>query len=100
MMTVLSFLLVATQEPAKVASATMFFEGFSAGTFLTVCLQACKGLLVSRLLKYADANFKNVAQNLRGPILVLLTTAPPITIVSSLTVATGCFTYLYQGPLK
>jgi hypothetical protein len=100
MMTVISIIVIAFSKPGKLLSLTAFFEGFSVYTVLTVCLQAGAGLLVSRLLKYADATMKTVATCLRGPSLVLLTTAPPITISSAMIVMSGCMIYLFQGPVK
>jgi len=41
---------------------------------------------------------KTVAACSRGPSLVLLTTAPPLTITSAVIVMAGCMTYLFQGP--
>jgi hypothetical protein len=100
MMTVISLVIISSAKPSKIVSPVEFFDGFRASTVLTICLQASAGLLVSRLLKYADATMKIVATCLRGPCLVLLTTAPPITISSALIILTGCMIYLFQGPLK
>lgn len=82
-----------------------FFEGFTHHTMFTVTLQACAGLMVSRILKYADSVQKNVASCLRGPLLVVL--APVfvasrddwLTLASAAVVATGCCFYLVQGPV-
>jgi len=100
MMTMMALLLIAATKPEKVMSVNRFFDGFSTYTLMTICLQTGAGLLVSRLLKYADSTMKTVATCLRGPSLVLLTTAPPVTLSSALIVMVGCLIYLFQGPLK
>jgi len=83
-----------------------FFKGFTRYTLLLIALQSFAGLLVSRLLKYADAVTKNVASCLRGPTLVLVApyfvSSPnsSAVIVYALIVASGAFIFLSQGPLK
>jgi drug/metabolite transporter (DMT)-like permease len=80
--------------------------GFSSQTWLTIGLQSIVGLLIARLLKYSDAVMKSIATCLRGPLVVL--TAPlfthvpttAISILSAVIVATGCLTYLTQGPIS
>lgn len=99
------FLLAIADSPRILGGPAAFFSGFTASTMLMVGLQALAGLLVSRLLKYADAVTKSVATCLRGPALVLISPAfvhSPLdagTVASSITVALGCCIYLTQGPL-
>eukprot|EP00406_Dinophysis_acuminata_P061737 CAMPEP_0179284172 /NCGR_PEP_ID=MMETSP0797-20121207/38551_1 /TAXON_ID=47934 /ORGANISM="Dinophysis acuminata, Strain DAEP01" /LENGTH=86 /DNA_ID=CAMNT_0020992941 /DNA_START=57 /DNA_END=314 /DNA_ORIENTATION=- len=57
--------------------AGSFFNGFDNKTWFTIGLQSVTGLLVSRILKHADAVMKTVATCLRGPILVFV--APLVT---------------------
>jgi hypothetical protein len=101
-----SLILLALADPARLfGGPSAFFTGFTASTMMMVGLQALAGLLVSRLLKYADAVTKSVATCLRGPMLVLVSPVfvhSPLdagTVASSLTVAMGCCLYLTQGPL-
>lgn len=83
-----------------------FTEGFTTFTFATSLLQAFSGLIVSRVLKYADAVTKTVAACLRGPTLILL--APLVisesigvfVMLSSCVIAFGCWVYLREGPMK
>jgi hypothetical protein len=103
---VFSVMILAVRSPSHLASAGAFFEGFTNWTVFLSCLQASAGLLVSRLLKYADAIYKTIGTCLRGPALVLV--APIVlgsplhvsSIVSALIVASGCLTYLTQGALR
>lgn len=80
--------------------------GFSSQTWLTIGLQSIVGLLIARLLKYSDAVMKSIATCLRGPLVVLtapLFTHVPTTTISCLSaviVASGCLTYLTQGPIS
>jgi len=91
-------------DPARLSGSLVL--GFSRSTWLTIGLQAIVGLLISRLLKYADAIMKSVATCLRGPLVVLSApsfTHVPVTAVSCVSaaiVASGCFTYLTQGPMS
>jgi hypothetical protein len=104
----LSTLILAISDPSRLASVANFFEGFTLQTVVMVCLQASAGLLISRLLKHADAVYKSVGSCLRGPSLVVI--APlfvqrelpmsAATLGSALLVAGGSFTYLSQGPLN
>lgn len=83
-----------------------FYDGFTAFTFATSLLQAFGGLIVSRVLKYADAVTKTVAACLRGPTLILI--APLVlsdsvgagVIACSFVIAFGCWVYLRKGPIK
>lgn len=101
-----SIIILACRSPVHLTSAGAFFEGFTSWTVLMVCLQASAGLLVSRLLKYADAVYKTIGTCLRGPALVFV--APFLlgsrqdlaSLVSAFIVAAGCLTYLTQGPLS
>jgi len=105
-MTFSLFLLAVTDAPRLFGGPSAFFSGFTASTMIMVGLQALAGLLVSRLLKYADAVTKSVATCLRGPALVFISPAfvhSPLdagTVASSVTVALGCCIYLTQGPLR
>jgi len=80
--------------------------GFSSQTWLTIGLQSVVGLLIARLLKYSDAVMKSIATCLRGPLVVVvapLFTHIPSTAVSCVSagiVASGCLTYLTQGPIS
>jgi len=85
----------------------LIFDGFTNCTFLTIGLQAIAGLLVARILKYADSVMKAISACLRGPVFVVV--APLFTdaqnlsaliVVSSLIVASGCIAYMTQGPLQ
>jgi UDP-sugar transporter A1/2/3 len=94
-------------EPALILSPRMFFKGFTPSAIMLVLIQGCQGLLVSRLLKYADAMTKTVATCLRGPTLVVVAAmfvtnsgSSVFTIGCAGIVATGCFVFLSQGPLK
>jgi len=99
-------LLAVADTPRLAGGPAAFFSGFTTTTTLMVGLEAMTGLLVSRLLKHADAVTKSVASCLRGPLLVALSPAfgsSPTdygTIVSSMIVMTGAVIYLTQGPLK
>jgi len=103
---ILCFGLLAATDPQRLASPANYFAGFDVQTFTVVGLQAFAGLLVSRLLKYADSVMKTVATCLRGPCVVvvapLIVVSPhtmPV-ILSSLVVASGCLIYLTQGPMN
>lgn len=100
-----AILLLAVDDPMRLAGPSAFFQGFNASTMVTVSLQAFAGLVVSRLLKYADSVTKTVACCLRGPVVVFL--APYILgtpsswseLLSAFVVASGCTMYLLCGPL-
>merc|ERR1719364_33400 len=100
-----SVIILAIRSPTHLASPGAFFQGFTNWTVLMVCLQASAGLLVSRLLKYADAVYKTIGTCLRGPSLVVAAPAilgsqqDFISVASAFIVAAGCLTYLTQGPL-
>jgi hypothetical protein len=97
--------ILAVRSPVHLTSASAFFEGFTSWTVLMIALQASAGLLVSRLLKYADAVYKTIGTCLRGPSLVVAAPAilgsqqDFISVASAFIVAAGCLTYLTQGPL-
>mmetsp|Transcript_18803 Transcript_18803/g.29638 ORF Transcript_18803/g.29638 Transcript_18803/m.29638 type:complete len:464 (+) Transcript_18803:3-1394(+) len=99
-------LVLAVKNPSKLFSVSDFFEGFASSTVLTVALQILAGLMVSRILKYADSVTKCVAATMRGPILVLLapyllhTSSDWSAILSSVVVSLGCLLYLLQGPIQ
>jgi drug/metabolite transporter (DMT)-like permease len=99
-MVLISLLVLVAMDPGRLKSVPAFFDGFTPGTACTICLQATAGLLISRLLKYGDATMKTVAVCLRGPTVVLLTTAPASSLISAVVVSSGCLIYLSQGPLK
>jgi drug/metabolite transporter (DMT)-like permease len=100
---VCSLAFLAATDPARIAGT--FFAGFDSHTWLTIGLQSLVGLLVSRLLKHTDSVMKTIATCLRGPVFVMI--SPIFTHISSsaaacmsaVIVASGCFTYLAQGPL-
>eukprot|EP00747_Dinoflagellata_sp_TGD_P207773 gnl/TRDRNA2_/TRDRNA2_81309_c0_seq1.p1 gnl/TRDRNA2_/TRDRNA2_81309_c0~~gnl/TRDRNA2_/TRDRNA2_81309_c0_seq1.p1 ORF type:complete len:492 (+),score=47.93 gnl/TRDRNA2_/TRDRNA2_81309_c0_seq1:19-1494(+) len=104
-----SFLIVAMflvfTDPVKLSSASNFTAGFDRLTYFTVGIQAIVGLIVSRILKHADAVMKTVATCLRGPVLVAVaplfvtSTRSLAACVLSLVVAGGCLIYLTCGPL-
>lgn len=78
---------LAISKPEKLSSVGAFFENFNATFVVVIGLQLCAGLLVSRILKYADSVTKNVANALRGPILIFL--APFVGLHSRLDILTG-----------
>jgi len=100
-----AILLLAMDEPSRLQSPAAFFQGFTGNTFFTLTLQAFAGLIVSRMLKYADSVTKTVACCLRGPAVVF--TAPYLLgvsnswsgLISAVVVAAGCTIYLLCGPL-
>jgi len=89
----------------SLTSPAAFFDGFTNKTFITIAAQVLAGLMVSRLLKHADAVMKNVSWCLRGPTVVLVapffltTPIDRIAVCSVSVVAIGCFMYLSQGPM-
>jgi len=100
-----AILLLAVDEPSRLLSIEAFFLGFTGNTFFTLSLQAFAGLIVSRMLKYADSVTKTVACCLRGPAVVF--TSPVLLgvsnswsgIITAVIVALGCTMYLLCGPL-
>jgi len=78
---------IVVSKPQKLTSFAAFFENFGFSAWLIVCMQLSAGLLVSRILKYADSITKNVACALRGPILIFL--APVCGLHSRLDFPTG-----------
>jgi len=102
---VFAILLLAVEEPSRLSGPTAFFQGFTGLTFFTLSLQAFAGLIVSRMLKYADSVTKTVACCLRGPTVVFI--SPYVLgvsnswsgIISAVVVAAGCTIYLLCGPL-
>jgi hypothetical protein len=101
-----SVIILAIRSPTHLASPGAFFQGFTNWTVLMVCLQASAGLLVSRLLKYADSIYKTIGTCLRGPSLVLAapfvlgSQSDLVSIASAFIVASGCLIYLSQGALS
>jgi len=99
-----SILFLACTDPARLAGS--FFSGFDSHTWLTIGLQSLVGLLVSRLLKHTDSVMKTIATCLRGPVVVMVSPifthigSSAASSLSALIVASGCFTYLTQGPLS
>jgi len=97
--------LLAT-DSSRLYSFSNFTEGFTAVTWNTAAFQAVQGLMVSRILKYADSVMKTAAACLRGPILVFI---GPLTLggqstdvwglVSAAVVAAGAYTCMIQGPI-
>lgn len=102
--TLFTALILLVTDPHRYSSS--LFTGFSSNTWLTVGLQSIVGLLIARLLKYADAVMKSIGTCLRGPVVVLVAPlfthvpATPVSCVSAVIVASGCFMYLTQGPMK
>jgi hypothetical protein len=91
-------------HPERMTSLDSFFANFDTLAWLLVAVQLCIGLLVSRILKYADSVSKAVGSCLRGPIVVFL--APLVglhsrldflTGTSAVIVATGACYFLMQG---
>lgn len=103
-----TFLFIIASDRSKIANGpSSYFTGFTSNTFLLVGLQAATGLIVSRMLKYADSVMKTVSACLRGPIFVVV--APifvrtsswhVLPVISSVIVASGCCWYMLQGPLQ
>lgn len=102
----LLLLLASPDGVDKITHPSAIFKGFTHHTMFTVFLQACSGLMISRILKYADSVQKNVAACLRGPALVVIapyfleSKSDAATLGSAFVVAVGCLTYLAQGPLS
>jgi drug/metabolite transporter (DMT)-like permease len=101
-----TFAWLVVTEPGRLQSRSAFFEGLTSSTFFVISLQAFAGLMVSRIIKYADSVAKSVATCGRGPLLVLV--APFFTksdqslptVLSAFVLAGGCFKYLSQGRLR
>jgi len=104
---IFSLVLLLIDDPSRLAGLRHFFGGFNSLSWTLAGVQACAGLMVSRLLKYTDSVMKTSATCLRGPVFVA---AAPLfiagqhlnagSIVSALLVAGGCFGYLSQGPIQ
>eukprot|EP00450_Noctiluca_scintillans_P026944 CAMPEP_0194514520 /NCGR_PEP_ID=MMETSP0253-20130528/46985_1 /TAXON_ID=2966 /ORGANISM="Noctiluca scintillans" /LENGTH=389 /DNA_ID=CAMNT_0039358185 /DNA_START=110 /DNA_END=1279 /DNA_ORIENTATION=+ len=99
-------LLVVTDSKRVSLGAAGIFEGFNDGIWSTIGLQACVGLMVSRMLKHADALMKSVVLCLRGPLFVLLSwmftlssKATNLILVSAVITTVGCALYLHQGTM-
>mmetsp|Transcript_119365 Transcript_119365/g.266608 ORF Transcript_119365/g.266608 Transcript_119365/m.266608 type:complete len:454 (-) Transcript_119365:162-1523(-) len=99
--------LLASDGTSLLQGPWRFFDGFTNCTFLTIGLQAIAGLLVSRILKYADSVMKGISACLRGPVFVAaaplfsgIWNLSALTFASSLVVASGCIAYMTQGPLQ
>jgi hypothetical protein len=102
-----AFLYILVLRPEKLSSVASFFAHFDATAWITIGLQMAVGLLVSRILKYADSVTKTVGACLRGPLVVIL--APFIglrsrsdwlTNVSAVMVACGAYIFFIQGRPK
>ncbi|CAK0869728.1 unnamed protein product [Prorocentrum cordatum] len=99
-----SLVFLAATDPSRLAGT--FFAGFDSHTWLTIGLQSLVGLLVSRLLKHTDSVMKTIATCLRGPVVVMISPifthigSSVASCLSAVIVASGCFTYLTQGPLS
>jgi len=102
-----SLVLLLIDDPSRLSGLRLFFAGFTGLSWTLAGVQACAGLMVSRLLKYTDSMMKTSATCLRGPVFVA--TAPFFiagqhlnagSIISALLVAGGCFGYLSQGPIQ
>jgi drug/metabolite transporter (DMT)-like permease len=99
-----ALLYLATQNPAKLTSLSGFFEGMGQSALVIVCVQGITGLMVSRILKYADAVTKTIAGALRGPILVFIAPVAGLhsrldvpTIISAFIVSAASCYFLMQG---
>jgi hypothetical protein len=99
-----SIVFLGATDPGRLAGT--FFAGFDSHTWLTIGLQSLVGLLVSRLLKHTDSVMKTIATCLRGPVVVMISpifthiSSSAASCLSAAIVASGCFTYLTQGPLS
>jgi len=102
-----SLVLLLIDDPSRLSGLRLFFAGFTGLSWTLAGVQACAGLMVSRLLKYTDSMMKTSATCLRGPVFVAI--APFFiagqhlnagSIISALLVAGGCFGYLSQGPIQ
>merc|ERR1719324_1739208 len=58
------------KDHTKLSSFSSFFHGMDIRVMYIVALQLLAGLLVSRILKYADSLQKSVVASLRGPTLI------------------------------
>lgn len=102
--TLFTAIILWATDPHRYSSSLI--TGFSSSTWFTVGLQSIAGLLISRLLKYADAVMKSIATCLRGPMVVVVAPvfthqpATSVSCVSAAIVASGCFMYLTQGPIS
>jgi len=103
----LSTFLLAITDHRKLMSVSEFFSGFETITCIIAILQLSAGILVSRILKYADSLHKNVVAAMRGPALVLLAPhlglpsySDPLTLVSAVVVGSASAFFLMQGRPK
>jgi drug/metabolite transporter (DMT)-like permease len=95
-------------DPVLLTGVEKFMAGFDRFTWILIGMQSLAGLMVSRLLKFADSIMKTAATSLRAPLLVCLaplwvkSSAPLTTIVviCALLTSSGSFAYLSQPPLK
>merc|ERR1719454_2780896 len=67
-----SFTLFMMLHPETFTRPNRFFDGFDRSVPTIVLLQLFQGLVVSRILKYANAMVKNAVAALRGPVLLLV----------------------------
>jgi len=85
-----------------------FFAGFTHLTWVTIGLQACAGLVVSRVFKHTDAIYKCASAALRAPLLVFLgmgleddgTGRGALTLFASAISTVGAIVYLWKGHVK
>lgn len=65
-----SLLALWVQQPQAFTRLDRTFAGFDKHTAAIVFLQLFQGLIVSRILKYANSMVKNAVSTLRGPLLL------------------------------
>eukprot|EP00930_Biecheleria_cincta_P077321 TRINITY_DN64597_c0_g1_i1.p1 TRINITY_DN64597_c0_g1~~TRINITY_DN64597_c0_g1_i1.p1 ORF type:complete len:384 (+),score=48.03 TRINITY_DN64597_c0_g1_i1:71-1222(+) len=101
-----SVMLLLLDDPSRLTSLVSFFDGFTSLSWTLAGVQACAGLLASRLLKYTDSLMKTSASCLRGPVLVLVLPCFGLgqrldmsSLTSAILVAAGCLGCLSQGPV-
>eukprot|EP00811_Abedinium_folium_P033497 NODE_6455_length_1671_cov_2.568005.p2 GENE.NODE_6455_length_1671_cov_2.568005~~NODE_6455_length_1671_cov_2.568005.p2 ORF type:complete len:265 (-),score=85.23 NODE_6455_length_1671_cov_2.568005:117-911(-) len=102
---IFALIYLAVVRTERFASPALFFEGFSIGCFKVLVLQGILGLVISRILKRANAMLKQVLTAFRGPCLVLLMLTVfqvrPTTLqgcMSGLTAIAAIF-YMMQGSM-
>lgn len=92
-------------EPSVVSSPAAFVAGFTPSCWQVIMLQVVTGLLVSRILKHADAISKSVVAALRGPGVIFLGAIifqqhlKLSGVLSAAAVSLAAFMYLREGPL-
>eukprot|EP00746_Dinoflagellata_sp_MGD_P026972 gnl/MRDRNA2_/MRDRNA2_16353_c0_seq1.p1 gnl/MRDRNA2_/MRDRNA2_16353_c0~~gnl/MRDRNA2_/MRDRNA2_16353_c0_seq1.p1 ORF type:complete len:246 (-),score=21.26 gnl/MRDRNA2_/MRDRNA2_16353_c0_seq1:84-821(-) len=97
---------IALKHPTRFSGIDAFFQNFDLLAGAIIGLQLCWGLVISRILKYADAVMMFAAACLRGPLLLFLAPAiglysrlDHLTIISSVVVSSSSFYFVVQGKL-